>query len=101
MRLYILINTQGIMVHTFISKFQEKISSPLHPGLEKFFPKYELYQLSEAHREEAVSAATSPDAVNTEYLRAKYFIRDLFLGASLHCGAEHRYSQQRLLRGVH
>ena len=88
------------MVHTFISKFQEKISSPLHPGLEKFFPKYELYQLSEAHREEAVSAATSPDAVNTEYLRAKYFIRDLFLGASLHCGAEHRYSQQRLLRGV-
>ena len=39
-----------------------------------------------------MSAAASPDAVNTEYLRAKYFIRDLFLGASLHCGVEHRYN---------
>ena len=77
------------------SKFQEKINSPQHPGLEKFFPKYELYQLSESHREEAVSAATSPDAVNTEYLRAKYFIRDLFLGASLHCGTENRYCAAR------
>ena len=79
---------------TKITLFQEKISSPLHPGLEKFFPKYELYQLSEAHREaEAVSAASAAassgggaKAVNAEYLRAKYFIRDLFLGASLHCG---------------
>ena len=72
--------------------FQEKISSPLHHGLEEFFPKYALYKLSEAHREEAINGATSSEAVNTEYLRAKYFIRDLFLGASLHCaGAEHRY----------
>ena len=82
------------MLHLF-TKFQEKISSPLHPGLEKFFPKYELYQLSESHREEAVSAAASPDAVNTEYLRAKYFIRDLFLGASLHCGSDHRYVEHQ------
>lgn len=60
--------------------FQYKVSSPEHPNLEEFFPKFSQYHVPETHRDEETAPGANPD-----YLRAKYFIRDLFLGASLTC----------------